>query len=101
MSGLRGKDIPKSLKLRKLLGVGTRGERESIEFRRVFESFRENWRKDELRGASLRKWDDRDVQRGLELMAEDFLDTQGCGPRFWPDRGPAVKALKLLKDRVV
>ncbi|KAF4959128.1 hypothetical protein FSARC_10841 [Fusarium sarcochroum] len=95
-------DIPSCLALRKKLGVGTPGDKESIFFRNTIQDFRVQYMSDEGDpGSEFRKWDEHSHQKGLIRMTDDFLEIEGKGPRFWPDdEGSApVKTLKWTKDR--
>ncbi|KAJ4256199.1 hypothetical protein NW762_009277 [Fusarium torreyae] len=95
-------EIPQCQALRKLLGVGTPHDKESICFKNTIQEFRVQYRSDEGEfGYSFRTWGDPSHQKGLIRMTDGFLERDGQGPRFWPDHeGSApVKPLKWTKDR--
>jgi hypothetical protein len=97
------RDIPLIESLRKKLGVGTPGDKESREFRRVVTEFRRDYKAvDGTPGTAFVDWRSRTDQDALRRMADEFLENRGWGPRFWPDTAgsASVKRLKWSEDHI-
>ncbi|EWY93157.1 hypothetical protein FOYG_06468 [Fusarium oxysporum NRRL 32931] len=73
--------------LRKELGYGHPGQDQDIAFKRAIRHQIEQFKSTEgIPGYRLTKWTDPSHKRGLLEITRDFLDTQGKGVEYWPDR---------------
>ncbi|KAF4958586.1 hypothetical protein FGADI_2283 [Fusarium gaditjirri] len=73
--------------LRKELGYGNPGQDQDIAFKRAVRHQIDQFKSTEgIPGYRFTKWTDPSHKRGLLEITRDFLDTQGKGAEFWPDR---------------
>ncbi|KAJ4131088.1 hypothetical protein NW768_006629 [Fusarium equiseti] len=84
--------------LRKLLGYGKSGEEREKTFKRAiteqFKTFVSSV--DDLPAFKLTKWKDRDHQRGLLEVTDDFLEVKGKGDEFWPHWNSGLRIRRLM-----
>ncbi|GKT98542.1 hypothetical protein FLAG1_01303 [Fusarium langsethiae] len=94
--------IPSLTHLRKELGYGTRGEKRDIAFKRAIRTQIKTFvsSSDRIPAYKLTKWKNTVHQRGLLEVTKDFLEVQGKGSEFWPQRdvSDTTQPLQYWKD---
>ncbi|RGP68432.1 hypothetical protein FSPOR_5311 [Fusarium sporotrichioides] len=94
--------IPSLTHLRKELGYGTRGKKRDIAFKRAIRTQIKTFvsSSDRIPAYKLTKWKNTVHQRGLLEVTKDFLEVQGKGSEFWPQRdvSDTTQQLQYWKD---
>ncbi|CEI64590.1 hypothetical protein FVEN_g11640 [Fusarium venenatum] len=94
--------IPSLTHLRKELGYGTRGEERDIAFKRAIRTQIKTFvsSSDSTPAYKFTKWKNTAHQRGLLEVTKDFLEVQGKGFEFWPQRDvpDTTQPLQYWKD---
>ncbi|KAL6919686.1 hypothetical protein ACHAPO_004108 [Fusarium lateritium] len=94
--------IPSLTHLRKELGYGTRGEERDIAFKRSIRTQIKTFvlSSDSTPAYKFTKWKNTAHQRGLLEVTKDFLEVQGKGSEFWPQRDvpDTTQPLQYWKD---
>ncbi|UZP33263.1 hypothetical protein NXS19_001079 [Fusarium pseudograminearum] len=88
--------------LRRELGFGARGEERDIAFKRAVRKQITTFvsSSDSIPAYKFTKWKNTVHQRGLLEVTKDFLDVQGKGSEFWPQRdlSDTTQPLQYWKD---